>query len=159
MDCAVRARPFWTLTPTTSAAWEPAAFLAASPRLAGRPMTGRPTTDRRAGTRVRLRGRGLGGAAPGGLRVRTLLIYAYLSWEGAEGGSPLPHQPQAPTFTLRWAQALALCASAPFLGYGCGHCPPGRPNGPPSPARPSLPPPEGADLVAIPSPRPSFLFM
>lgn len=42
MDCAVRARPLWTLTPTTSAAWELPAFLAASPRLASR-----PTTDRR----------------------------------------------------------------------------------------------------------------
>lgn len=39
VDCAVRARPLWALTPTTSAAWELAAFLAASPRLAGRPVT------------------------------------------------------------------------------------------------------------------------
>lgn len=39
MDCAVRVWPAWTLTPTTSAAWELAAFLAASSWLAGRPTT------------------------------------------------------------------------------------------------------------------------
>lgn len=45
----MRARPPWTLTPTTSAAWELAAFPAAS---ADRPMTG---------TSVRLREGGWAG--------------------------------------------------------------------------------------------------
>ena len=56
MDCAVRARPPWTLTPTTSAAWELAAFLVA----AGRPA-GRPTDQPMTGTSVRLREGGWAG--------------------------------------------------------------------------------------------------
>lgn len=56
MDCAVRARPPWTLTPTTSAAWELAAFLVAA---AGRP-TNQPT-EAMTGTSVRLREGGWAG--------------------------------------------------------------------------------------------------
>lgn len=39
MDCAVKAWLAWTLTPTTSVAWELATFLAASSWLACHPRT------------------------------------------------------------------------------------------------------------------------
>lgn len=42
-----------------------------------------------------------------------LLIYAYLSWEGAEGGSPLLHQPRVPAFILHGAWVFAPCVFSP----------------------------------------------
>lgn len=103
-------------------------------------------------------GQGAGGAAPGGLRVWTLLIYAYLSWEGVEGGSPCPPSPPSarpPSPCAGHGPALSRLPPPLLQAWASS---PGEAEWTWLPACPQPAPLEVANVAAVPAPL-SFLFM